>query len=66
MATNSSFLLTRRMIVNVRHDTFGMGQLNPRMIRIAGIALAILVVPALVSMLPRVLILGVLPRQSKN
>ena len=54
------------MIVNVRHDTFGMGQLNPRMIRIAGIALAILVVPALVSMLPRVLILGVLPRQSKN
>ena len=38
-----------------------MGQLNPRMIRIAGIALAILVAPALVSMLPRVLILGVLP-----
>jgi hypothetical protein len=38
-----------------------MGQLSPRMIRIAGIALAILVVPALVSTLPRVLTLGVLP-----
>jgi hypothetical protein len=38
-----------------------MGRLNPRMIRIAGIALAIVVAPALVSMLPKILILGVLP-----
>ena len=38
-----------------------MGKLNSRMMRIAGIALAVLVAPAPVSMLPRGVMLGVVP-----
>jgi hypothetical protein len=38
-----------------------MGQLNPRLIRIVGITLAVLVAPALVSVLPWILVVGILP-----
>jgi hypothetical protein len=38
-----------------------MGQLRPKIVRIAGIATAILVAPAAISMWPRIVALGVLP-----